>query len=135
MTSSLAFRDDWDTIREIFKFWHEKGFTGNLEKMMIFLVYITETKDVNPDTLKKILEEAKIEGGNIMPTLAQRWKDEGKKEWIQVGMQKGIKTGMKTGMKAERLKTAKRLLHKNLPIETIAECTDLTEKEVRSLMH
>jgi len=66
-----------------------------------------------------------------MPTLAQRWKDEGKKEWIQVGMQKG----MKTGMKAERLKTAKRLLHKNLPIETIAECTDLTEKEVKSLMH
>jgi predicted transposase/invertase (TIGR01784 family) len=103
--------------------------------MLIFLVYITETKDVNPDTLKKILEEAKIEGGNIMPTLAQRWKDEGKKEWIQVGMQKGMKTGMKTGMKAERLKTAKRLLHKNLPIETIAECTDLTEKEVKSLMH
>ncbi len=138
-----AFRDDWDTIREIFKFWHEKGFARNLEKMMIFLVYITETKDVNPDTLKKILEEAKIEGGNIMPTLAQRWKDEGKKEWIQVGMQKGMKTGMqkgmktgmKTGMKAERLKTAKRLLQKNLPIETIAECTDLTEKEVRSLMH
>ena len=53
-------------------------------------------------------------------------------EWrCEVGMQKG----MKTGMKAERLKTAKRLLHKNLPIETIAECTDLTEKEVRSLMH
>ena len=66
-----------------------------------------------------------------MPTLAQRWKDEGRKEGIEMGMQKG----MKTGMKAERLKTAKRLLHKNLPIETIAKYTDLTEKEVRSLMH
>jgi predicted transposase/invertase (TIGR01784 family) len=98
---------------------------------MIVLVYITETKDVNPDTLKKILEEAKIEGGNIMPTLAQRWKDEGKKEWLQVGMQKG----MKTGMKAERLKTAKRMLSDNVSIETIAKYTDLTEKEVRSLMH
>jgi predicted transposase/invertase (TIGR01784 family) len=70
-----------------------------------------------------------------VPTLAQRWKNEGRKERIEMGMQKGIKIGMKTGMKAERLKTAKRLLQKNLPIETIAECTDLTEKEVRALMH
>jgi predicted transposase/invertase (TIGR01784 family) len=130
-----AFNDDWEAIREIFKFWHEKGFTGNLEKMMLFLVYITETKDANPDTLNKLLKETKIDGGDIMPTLAQRWKDEGKKEWIAVGRQKGRKAGVKAGMKAERLKTAKRLLHKNLPIETIAECTDLTEKEVRSLLH
>jgi predicted transposase/invertase (TIGR01784 family) len=138
-----AFRDDWDAIREIFKFWHEKGFTRNLEKMMLFLVYITETKDVNPEILKKILEEAKIEGGKIMPTLAQRWKDEGRKEGIEMGMLKGMNTGMKTGMKegmksgmkAERLKTAKRMLNDNLSIEAIAKYTNLTEKEVRALMH
>jgi len=81
------------------------------------------------------VKETKIDGGDIMPTLAQRWKDEGKKEWIEVGMQKGMKTGMKTGMKAERLKTAKRMLSDNVSIETIAKYTDLTEKEVRSLMH
>jgi len=102
-------------------------------------VYITETKDANPDTLNKLLKETKIDGGDIMPTLAQRWKDEGKKEWIAVGMQKGKKTGMKTGvkagMKAERLKTAKKMLSDNVSIEAIAQYTDLTEKEVRSLIH
>ncbi|MDQ1350758.1 MAG: hypothetical protein QG657_1060 [Acidobacteriota bacterium] len=74
-----------------------------------------------------------------MPTLAQRWMDEGKKEGIEMGMLKGMKTGMKegmkSGMKAERLKTAKRMLSDNLSIETIAKYTNLTEKEVRALMH
>ena len=100
---------------------------------------LAETKDANPDTLNKLLEETKIDGGYIMPTLAQRWKDEGKKEWIAVGMQKGRKSGMKAGvkagMKAERLKTAKKMLSDNVSIEAIAEYTDLTEKEVRSLLH
>jgi len=104
---------------------------------------LAKTKDANPDTLNKLLKETKIDGGDIMPTLAQRWKDEGKKEWIAVGMQKGKKTGMKTGMKAgvkagmkaERLKTAKKMLSDNVSIEAIAQYTDLTEKEVRSLIH
>jgi predicted transposase YdaD len=112
---------------------------------------LAKTKDANPDTLNKLLKETKIDGGDIMPTLAQRWKDEGKKEWIAVGMQKGEKTGMKTGMKAgvkagmkagvkagmkaERLKTAKKMLSDNVSIEAIAQYTDLTEKEVRSLIH
>ena len=29
--------------------------------------------------MHQILEETKIDGGDIMPTLAQRWKDEGKR--------------------------------------------------------
>ena len=108
---------------------------------------LAKTKDANPDTLNKLLKETKIDGGDIMPTLAQRWKDEGKKEWIAVGMQKGKKTGMKAGMKtgmkagvkagmkAERLKTAKKMLSDNVSIEAIAQYTDLTEKEARSLIH
>jgi hypothetical protein len=35
------------------------------------------------------LEESKINGGDIMPTLAQRLRDEGKEKWINVGRNEG----------------------------------------------
>ena len=87
------------------KFWHEKGFTGE--------------KDIDPEELKKILEDTKIRGGDFMPTLAQRLRDEGKEQW----------------MKEEKIETARRMLNDNVSIENVVKYTGLTEKEVRALMH
>jgi predicted transposase/invertase (TIGR01784 family) len=122
-----AFNEDVDTIRGIFEFWHEKGFTGELEKVLFFLAYICETSDISQDKLKKILEESKIEGGKIMPTLAQRLREEGRKE--------GEKRGEKRGEKKEKLETARRMLLDNVSIKDVIKYTGLTEKEVRALMH
>ena len=65
-----------------------------------------------------MLEESKIEGGDIMQTLAQQLKREGKRE----------------GMEVKAKETAKRMLEDGLPIETISKYTGLTEKEVKALM-
>ncbi len=111
--------EEFEPVREIFKFWHEKGFTREKDKILFFLMYISETKDIDPDRLKKILEDTKIRGGDIMPTLAQRLRNEGKEQW----------------MKEEKIETARRMLNDNVSIENIVKYTGLTEQEVRALMH
>ena len=76
--------------------------------------------------MSTILEESDIEGGEIMQTLAQRLRDEGKK----IGYEKGEKKGEKKA----KFETAKRMLNDRLPIESIAKYTGLTEKEIKALM-
>lgn len=114
--------DDLDSILEVFRLWHEKGFT-NKNKILFFLTYISETKDIESKELQNILEKIKIEGGDIMPTLAQRWRDEGRQE------------GIKEGITEEKLETAKRMLNDDFPIESIIKYTGLTEKEIKALMN
>ena len=62
-----------------------------------------------------MLDENKIDGGDIMQTLAQQLKREGKKE--------------------EKLETARRMLLDDFPIEKVIKYTGLTEKEVKALMN
>ncbi|MCP4668136.1 MAG: Rpn family recombination-promoting nuclease/putative transposase, partial [Deltaproteobacteria bacterium] len=80
-----ASNDDLESILQIFKFWHEKGFVKDKDNMLFFMEYISETKDIDQERLENILEETKIEGGDLMPTLAQRLRDEGRQEGIQTG--------------------------------------------------
>jgi predicted transposase/invertase (TIGR01784 family) len=114
--------DDLDSIVEVFKFWHEKGFT-NKEKILFFLTYISETKDIEQNEVQEMLEKVRIEGGDIMPTLAQRLRDEGRHE------------GIKEGKKEEKLETAKRMLLNNFSVEQVISVTGLTEKDIKALMN
>jgi predicted transposase/invertase (TIGR01784 family) len=114
--------DDSDSILEVFRFWHEKGFI-NKDKILFFLTYISETKDIKSKELQELLEKTKIEGGDIMPTLAQRWKDEGKQE------------GLKEGIEINAKETARKMLEDGLTVETISKYTGLTEKEIKTLMN
>jgi predicted transposase/invertase (TIGR01784 family) len=100
------------------KFWHEKGFTGEKDKILFFLTYISETKDIDPEELKKILEDTKIRGGDFMPTLAQRLRDEGKQEGVKVG----------------KLETAKELLKNGVDINIIARATGFSREEIEKLV-
>ena len=120
-----AFNKDMGSIREIFKFWQEKGFTGNKEKVLFFLAYISETKDVSQGKLEKLLEESKIDGGNIMPTLADRLREEGRRE--------GEIRGEKRGEKRGKLETARKLIARGVDINVIAEATGFPRKEIEKL--
>jgi predicted transposase/invertase (TIGR01784 family) len=73
---------------------------------------------------------SEIDVDEIMETLGQRLRDEGRK----VGVKEGEKKGVKKGVKKEKLETAKRMLNDGLPIESIAKYTGLTEKEIKALM-
>ncbi|MCU0285988.1 MAG: hypothetical protein MUF15_06280 [Acidobacteria bacterium] len=61
------------------------------------------------------MEECKINGGDIMPTLAQRLRDEGRME------------GRKEGM----LEAARRMLREDFTIEQIAKFTGLSEEQLK----
>ena len=108
-----AYTDDMESIEEIFKFWHEKGFTDDIENVIFFLIYISETRNISRDQIKKMLEKSKIEGGVIMETLAQRLRDEGRE--------------------AEKLKTARELIKRGVDKDIIAGATGLPLEKIEKL--
>ncbi len=68
-----AYKHDWKAIYEIFKFWYDRGFLEeNKEIVLYFMTYIYNTHEISRDKLKKMLDESKIDGGEIMSTLAQQ---------------------------------------------------------------
>jgi predicted transposase/invertase (TIGR01784 family) len=110
-----------ESIEEIFDFWHEKGFTDDIEDVVFFLTYISETQNISQAQLKKLLEKSKIDGGEIMQTLAQRLRKEGEKQ------------GKKQGVKEEKIRTAKELIKRGVAADIIAEATALPLKEIEKL--
>jgi predicted transposase/invertase (TIGR01784 family) len=134
-----AFKDDREAILEIFRFWLEKGFIRERESVVFFLVYLSETKDIKLDELKKMLEVTKIEGGDIMQTLAQRLRDEGKEKWMNYGKEKWMNEGkekwMNDGKKEGILETARRMLNDGISIENIEKYTGITEEEIKQLLN
>ncbi len=108
-----AFKNDMETVREILKFWHEKGFTGNKEILMFFLVYIAKTQEINLDKFNEMLEEIKIDGGDIMQTLAKKIEKKGKKEG--------------------KLETARELIKRGVDINLVADVTGFPREELEKL--
>ncbi len=89
-----AFEKNLAGIQKIFDLWAEVGLidTGRgIEEngVILYLTYITETKDIQLDKLGDMLEESKIKGDSIMPTLAQRLRQEGRQEGKREGRQEG----------------------------------------------
>ena len=66
----------------------------------------------------------------------QGW-EEGHTAGIIAGRLEGIETGKiegeKYGAEQNKIETAKRFIQKNIPLETIAECTGLTLEKVQEL--
>ena len=117
-----AYNEDMETIKAIFRLWHEKGFIKNKEKVIFFLLYVSYIRDMSLEELKKTLEESNIEGGDFMPSLAQRLIDQ------------GIEQGIEEGAKKNAKETAIRMLNADFSIKEIVKFTGLTEKEVKELM-
>jgi predicted transposase/invertase (TIGR01784 family) len=122
-----AYNEDMETIKAIFRLWYEKGFIKNKEKVIFFLLYVSYIRDMSLEELKKTLEESNIEGGDFMPSLAQRL--------IEQGIEQGIDKGIEQGVKKNAKETAIRMLNADFSIEDIVKFTGLTEKEVKELMN
>jgi predicted transposase/invertase (TIGR01784 family) len=72
-----AFHKDLQIIRQMFQLWHQMGFILEKELIIFLLIYVVQTQDIPPVQLQEMLEESKLKGDEIMPTLAQRWREEG----------------------------------------------------------
>jgi hypothetical protein len=99
-----ALKNDTETIREIFHFWHDKGLMENKEMVLFFLGYIYHTRKINREQLKKMPDESKIDGGEFMPTIYQQIRNEVKNEFEK-----------------EKEEIAKRLIMKGMDVDTISE--------------
>ncbi|RMI09240.1 MAG: hypothetical protein D6681_07310 [Calditrichaeota bacterium] len=93
-----ASHQDLSLIWRILELWEEIGVIRDRELFLFGMIYIVETQDITLDDLKEFLEEHQIEGEDIMPTLAQRLREEGYKKGIQEGIQKGIQEGIQKGI-------------------------------------
>ena len=68
-----------------------------------------------------------------MPTLAQRWVEQGEERGVEKGVEQGVKTGIKEGKKIEKVEIAKRLIKRGIDLNIIAESTGLPREEIDEL--
>ena len=52
---------------------------------------------------------------------------------MQIGMDQGIQIGVDQGIQEEKRRVAKQMKQQDLPIQTIAICSGLTEEEIEQL--
>ena len=116
-----SFRKNLQIILEILKLWHEKGFTRERQSMLFFLKYISQTQEISIERLEKMLKESKIDGGDIMQTLAEQLKQE------------GIKIGEEKGKVKKAIETAENLLEMGIDIDLISKATGLSKEEIEKL--
>lgn len=68
-----------------------------LEKIETYLRYaINCNESINEQVIEQSLEASHTKE-DLMPTLAQKWFDEGRQEGVQQGVQQGIQQGLHTG--------------------------------------
>ena len=116
-----AFQQGLESIKKLIHFWHEKGLVEDIDLLLSSLNYIVSIKDVAPEELIKILKESEIQGGEIMPSLAQRW--------IEQGIEQGIEEGRVEG----KIETARELIKNGVAVDVIARSTGLSKKELEKI--
>jgi predicted transposase/invertase (TIGR01784 family) len=128
-----AYKNDTAAILQIFNFWHERGFIDNTDIVLFFLAYISHTHEISGDKLKKLLDESKIDGGEIMRTLAQQMKEEFKEELKEELKEEFMQT-LGPRLKDEGKKeTAKELIKRGVDMDIIEEATGLSREELEKL--
>jgi predicted transposase YdaD len=84
-----------------------------------------------------MLEKSKIDGGEVMQTLADRLRSEGekigKKIGKKIGEEIGEKRGERRGEKRGKIESARRMLMDGISIGNIVKYTGLKEKEIEKL--
>jgi predicted transposase/invertase (TIGR01784 family) len=136
-----AYKNDTEAILEIFKFWYDRGFLENMDIAVFFLEYVSQTQDISRDQLKKMLDDSKIGGGEIMPTLAQQFKEEFREEFKEEFREEFMQTlgpqlkdqGKKEGMEEKAKETAKELIKRGIDLDIIEAATGLSREELKKI--
>ncbi len=125
MLLKSAADNNHEIIEKIFYFWIEKGFidTSKDEKLVFFLTYIVSTRDIPERELINLIEEKKLLGGDSMPTLAQRWIEEGKTEGLIEGKLEGKIEG--------KIEDARKMCEKGFSLEDIIDITGLSQEDLK----
>ena len=114
---------------EIFPLFLELGDKNKgTEYLEVLLRYLTRSARNLPEKeLNESVTQLFEKGGELMQTIASKWKREGKREGIREGKREGIREGIR--------ETAKRMLLNDFSVEQVITATGLTEKEVKALIN
>ena len=94
-----------------------------------------ENKEIKKamNTLDFISEDPKERERHNSIIMAEYNRLTSEHNFFEAGVEEGIEKGKKEGIKEGVIKTAKAMLEKNIPIETIMEITELTKEEIEKL--
>ena len=101
------------------------------ETMMryIFSARTDLTKETANEIMSK-LETTYPEGSELLMTLAQAFREEGKEE----GIMKGMERGMEVGARKKELELVRNALNEGIEIELISKLTGLTKGEIDKII-
>jgi predicted transposase/invertase (TIGR01784 family) len=85
------------------------------------------------NSVVKKIETTYPEGSEVVMTLAEIFRKEGKEEGILKGMEKGMEKGIEVGAKQGKIEVAKRLIKMGLSMEQIVDATGLPKKEIEKI--
>jgi predicted transposase/invertase (TIGR01784 family) len=128
---------------EIFKLFLELSDKSQVsEYLEVLLRYLFNSPgDYSKDEIREQVTRILEGGGDVMQTIAQQLREEGRHEGIKIGEEKGIKIGEEKGIKiGEKIgkednakETAIRMLKKGFDINTIVEITGLEPSVIEKL--
>jgi len=99
------------------------------DRVIRLFEYIVVMKDIKKEEFQEILTE--IKGEDKMPSLAQRWLEEGRAEGIQIGVQKGREEGIVEGI----FETAIVMIQEfQLAIDDVVEKLNIKKEELLAYM-
>ncbi|MEG3070207.1 MAG: Rpn family recombination-promoting nuclease/putative transposase [Candidatus Syntrophopropionicum ammoniitolerans] len=108
-----------------------------LEYFEILMRYIFSAR---PDLTKadfvelvKKIETTYPEGSETVMTLAQVFREEGKKEGIIKGMRRGMEKGIEVGAQRNKLEVARNAIKEGMELGLIARLTGLSKKEIEAI--
>jgi len=109
------------------------------EYLEVLLRYLTRSARGLPEKeLNESVTQLFEEGGDLMQTIAEKWKREGikigEKRGEKRGEERGEKRGEKRGIKKKAIETAKNLLAMGIDVDKIAKATGIKKEEVEKLV-
>lgn len=128
LTLKYIFRPElFDKLPEIFKLLATLSNKSRAtEYLEVLLRYMTASIDAQKaDDLKKEVQKAIKTGDDIMPTIAEKW--------VQEGMEKGIEKGMEKGMEKSLESVCRKCFERGMDNEQISAITGLSTNKIEQL--
>ena len=85
------------------------------------------------NSVVKKIETTYPEGSEVVMTLAEIFREEGKEEGILKGMEKGMEKGIEVGAKQGKIEVAKNAIREGMELGLISKLTGLSKKEIEKI--
>ena len=123
-----AYENNIEILKLFFKNLSEYiNIENDKEKLYYYLNYIIETEEIEEVKLEKLFVDNFKRGYN-MPTLAQKWYQQGVKEGIEKGIKKGLEKGKNIGL-MEDIEEGEIIKQQEILIKLLSKKFGLNNKE------